>query len=129
MVDVKSEPGTGRIISEEINLGMVGYGRIATRFVRESEFVKGIRLKGVFGLVSDEDNLRKFKEINGIDFYSCDYEEFLERVDAVYIATPHLTHLDYVRNALEKKKHVLCEKPMTLSEKDAVKLYRLAETK
>ena len=127
MVNVASKPWTGRVISGEINLGMVGYGRIATRFVQESRFVKGIRLKGVFGLVSDEENLRKFKETNKIDFYSYNYEEFLDRVDAVYIATPHLTHLDYARKALERKKHVLCEKPLTLSEKDAVKLYQLAE--
>lgn len=127
MINVTSEPGTGRIISGEINLGMVGYGRIATRFVRESEFVKGIRLKGVFGLLSDEDNLRQFKETHKIDFYSYNYDEFLDRIDAVYIATPHLTHLDYAIKALEKKKHVLCEKPITLSEKDLVKLYGLAE--
>jgi choline-phosphate cytidylyltransferase len=110
-----------------INLGMVGYGRIATRFIREATFVKGIRLKGVFGLESDEENLQQFKETNKIDFFSCNYDEFLDKVDAVYIATPHLTHFDYTRKALKKKKHVLCEKPLTLSEKDAIKLYHLAE--
>ncbi|HOU00902.1 MAG TPA: Gfo/Idh/MocA family oxidoreductase [Bacteroidales bacterium] len=127
MVNVTSEPGEGRVISGEINLGMVGYGRIATRFIRELVFVKGIRLKGVFGLISDVDNLRHFKETHKIDFYSFNYDEFLDRVDAVYIATPHLTHFEYAIKALEKGKHVLCEKPLTLSEKDAVKLYQLAE--
>lgn len=127
MVNLTSKPGKRGIMPGEINLGMIGYGRIATRFVRESRFVKGINLKGVFGLFSDEENLIKFKDANEINFCSCDYDEFLDNIDAVYIATPHLTHFDYTKKALERKKHVLCEKPLTLSEKNSVELYSLAE--
>lgn len=125
-LNVTSLPGYRGIMPGDINLGMIGYGRIAARFVRESGFVKGIRLKGVYGLISDKENLIKFMEANKIDFYSCNFDEFLDKVDAVYIATPHLTHFDYAKKALERKKHVLCEKPITLSEKDAAELYNLA---
>jgi predicted dehydrogenase len=51
----------------------------------------------------------------------------LENVDAVYIATPHGTHYDYARRALIVGKHVLCEKPMVLSELEARELFDIAE--
>ena len=37
-------------------------------------------------------------------------------MDAVYLATPHETHYDYVRRALLRGRHVLCEKPMAFTE-------------
>lgn len=36
-------------------------------------------------------------------------------IDAVYIATPHNTHYEYIKKALNNNKHVLCEKSITLS--------------
>ena len=51
------------------------------------------------------------------------------KVDAVYIASPHQTHADYIRQALEADKHVLCEKPIVLSVAEAQELYRLATGK
>lgn len=36
-------------------------------------------------------------------------------VDAVYITTPHNTHIAYLRGALAAGKHVLCEKAITLN--------------
>ena len=37
-----------------------------------------------------------------------------ENVDIIYISTPHNTHIKYLIKALEKGKHVLCEKNITL---------------
>ena len=36
-------------------------------------------------------------------------------IDAVYITTPHNTHISYLRGALSAGKHVLCEKAITLN--------------
>lgn len=36
-------------------------------------------------------------------------------IDAVYITTPHNTHITYLRAALAAGKHVLCEKAITLN--------------
>lgn len=35
-----------------LKLGLIGYGRIANRFIYESKFVSGINVEGVFGLMS-----------------------------------------------------------------------------
>jgi predicted dehydrogenase len=47
-------------------------------------------------------------------------------VDVVYIATPHAFHLENARLCFEAGKHVLCEKPLTLSTADAEEMVRLA---
>lgn len=104
---------------------MVGYGRIANRFVKESKFVSGVNIEGVFGRQLDK--LKNFAHLHELDFYTNKYDDFLKKVDAVYIATPHLSHYTYAKNALINGKHVLCEKPMVLTNKEAKELYRIAE--
>ena len=56
-------------------------------------------------------------------------EKFWEDVDAVYIASPHVTHYGYIKGAIEHGKHVLCEKPMVLKAAEAHELYGLAKEK
>lgn len=41
-----------------------------------------------------------------------------DSVDIIYISTPHNTHINYLIKALENKKHVLCEKSITLNSKE-----------
>jgi choline-phosphate cytidylyltransferase len=109
-----------------LKLGIVGYGRIANRFITESKFVSGVSIEGVFGL--NENSLKQFVEKHELDFFSLNYNEFLDRVDAVYIASPPLTHYDYIKKALIKGKHALCEKPIVLFSKQASELYALANS-
>lgn len=106
-----------------VRIGVVGSGRIAKRFVPETDVVDGACVTSV--LNPDEVEAKKFASEFGIDPY-CKYESFLERVDAVYIASPHLSHYLYAKGALLAGKHVLCEIPMTLSGKEARELYELA---
>lgn len=108
-----------------IHLGIVGCGRIANRFVAESKFVSGLSVEGVFNphVLSAQQFAQKYELSFGID----DYNEFLKRINAVYIASPHDTHYGYVKSALESGKHVLCEKPMALTQAEASELYSIAK--
>lgn len=110
-----------------IELGVIGSGRIADRFIVESKYVSGVDVKGVYN--PKIESAKKFCEKHELDFYSSDFEDFISRVDAVYIASPHLTHFGYIRKCLENSKHVLCEKPMVLSVIEAEELFKLAENK
>lgn len=60
-----------------------------------------------------------------------DYEEMLarERMDAVIVASPHTLHYRHASAALARGCHVLVEKPMTTSAREAQHLVRLAEEK
>ncbi|MCM1266066.1 MAG: Gfo/Idh/MocA family oxidoreductase [Candidatus Gastranaerophilales bacterium] len=108
-----------------MKLGIVGNGRIAGRFIAEARYVSGLSVEAVCG--HNIDNVKQFAEKFELNNYFVDYETFLKEVDAVYVASPHKTHYDYVKEAILNKKHVLCEKPMVLSEKQAIELFELAE--
>lgn len=112
---------------EIIRLGIIGSGRIAARFVPESKFVSGLNIEGVYNphVASAE----RFAKEHGLEFFTDDEEEFYRHVNAVNIASPHDTHYEYVKRALEHGKHVLCEKPMALSKKQSEELFALAQEK
>jgi len=96
-----------------INLGIIGCGRIARRFVPEARFVSGVIVDWVFN--PNKKSAETFAEKFELGFATDDWNAFIQNVDAVYIASPHETHYMYAKSALEAGKHVLCEKPLTLS--------------
>lgn len=59
------------------------------------------------------------------------YDHMLEngRIDAIAIATPAQSHFYLAKKALEHNKHLLIEKPITLSSEEAKELIELAEKK
>ena len=105
-------------------IGIIGTGRIAERFIPEAKLVSGINTQGVYN--PHTESAVKFAEKWGIDSYQ-DIEDFYEAVEAVYIATPHEMHYDYIKSALEHGKHVLCEKPMVLHRAQAEELFPYAK--
>ena len=110
---------------EVISVGIVGCGRIATRFVSEIEYVNGAEIATIY---DSESNVKfDFAKEHHIPKTASTFEDLLNTVDAVYIATPHLTHYAYIKQALVAGKHVLCETPLVLRGDEAKELYDLAE--
>lgn len=107
-----------------LRLGIVGNGRIAKRFIKESKYVSGVDIDSIFA--RDIDKLKNTCEQFSLSNYYTNYDEFLQNIDAVYIAVPHIFHYQYAKEALLKGKHVLCEKPMTLSSEETKDLYKIA---
>ena len=74
------------------------------------------------------DKACSFAEKYGAAAFKTAEEAILRKdVDAVYIATPHTSHLEYSIIALKNHKPVLCEKPVGINTNDAEKLIRYAE--
>jgi choline-phosphate cytidylyltransferase len=90
----------------------------------ELKYVSGVNATAVYN--PHKNSAEKFAQAFELDAYSAKYEQFLEHVDAVYIATPHDTHYDYTKRALLAEKHVLCEKPFVLKRAEAEELFELA---
>lgn len=111
-------------INKTFRLGVIGCGRIASRFLRESKYVSGVELVGVYN--PNVESAKNFCDANELEFYTSDMCEFLDKVDAVYIASPHSTHYKYAKECIEGSKHVLCEKPICLSKTEAEDLFELA---
>lgn len=50
-----------------------------------------------------------------------------DNVDIIYITTPHNTHIDFMKKAIENGKHILVEKSITLNSKELDESISLAE--
>lgn len=104
-------------------VGIIGTGRIANRFMPEAKLVSGVNTQSVYN--PHAESAKKFAARWDIDAYE-DIESFFDSIDMVYIASPHETHYDYIKQALEHGKHVLCEKPMCLNRAQAEELFERA---
>ncbi len=73
-----------------------------------------------------EDSLAKYPKCHILR----SFEEMIQRnsIDMVVVNTPDRTHFDYVKMALEAGKHVVVEKPFTITAQEAEKLTALAKT-
>ncbi len=81
-------------------------------------------------LVSDDPTKREeLGKKYGVKTYSYDqYEECLNSgVDAVYIALPNHLHLEYTQRAAACGIHILCEKPMAVTEEECEQMTRAAK--
>ena len=110
-----------------LRVGIVGAGRIAARFVDEARYVSGISVEAVYS--RNHDRAVAFAERCELQWANESFEHLLQHVDAIYVASPHASHFDYAKQAIEAGVHVLCEKPMTLSKEQTAELYALASAR
>lgn len=113
--------------TESVRVGIIGCGRVASRFPSEASVVNGIDIVGVYDTDSNA-AIGLSNENGNIKIYP-NREELLKNVDAVYIATPHLSHGKLIREAIGFGVHILCETPMVLNGAEAKELFELAEKK
>ena len=109
-----------------IRAGIIGTGRIAGRFIPEATAVSGINVQSVYNPHAESE--KKFGSKWNLDTPDS-LEAFWNGIDIVYIASPHETHFEYAKQALEHGKHVLCEKPLALQKAEVTELYDLAKKK
>lgn len=110
-----------------VRIGIIGTGSIAGRFVPEAKFVSGNTINAAYN--PDHAECEAFCSANGIPLAARTFEELLDGCDAVYVASPHYTHYEYVKAALEAGKDVLCETPFVLRLTQAEELYSIAEAR
>ena len=111
----------------DVSMGIIGCGRVAGRFPAEADVVNGLKIVAVYDINQAEAE-KLTSTIEGVK--TCNsVEELYESVDAVYIATPHLSHYQYIKDSIFAGKHVLCETPMVLKGEEAKELFALAEEK
>ena len=111
----------------QVNIGIIGTGSIASRFVPESNNVNSAVITAAYN-PNMGDNM-VFCEKFQIPTMAHDLDELYANCNAVYIASPHYTHYDYAKSALIAGKHVLCETPFVFSRAQAEELYQIAEEK
>lgn len=77
----------------------------------------------------DPEKVQSFREKFGFEKGYNSYEELLNDplVEAVYIPLPNSLHFEWAKKALQRGKHVLCEKPLTPTAEEAEELFKTAE--
>lgn len=108
---------------DQVQIALIGAGGMGTSDAITCLTVPGVKLVAVCDLY--DGRLADAKKRWGNDIFTTrDYREILERkdVDAVIVGTPDHWHKDISVAAMNKGKHVYCEKPMVhdISEAPAV---------
>ena len=108
-----------------IRYGILGAARIARAFAREKPGNAEIAAIASRDIEKAKDFAREFQ----IPTSYGSYEDLVQdkTIDAVYIALPHHMHHEYTIRCAEVGKHVLCEKPATLSVKEMVEMKNACE--
>jgi predicted dehydrogenase len=112
---------------DPIGLAVIGAGYWGPNLVRTAQATPGIRLEWLCDL--NEARARTVLGAYTTVRATASVEQVLTdpAVTAVAIATPAATHADLIRAALEAGRHVLVEKPLTLSAAEGAKLIDLAD--
>jgi UDP-N-acetylglucosamine 3-dehydrogenase len=113
----------------KFNVGVIGIGYWGKKILDEFSNVENVTVIGVSDL--DEKNLAFASERHGVKAGHKDYRELLAVKDlhAVAVCTPNQTHFGTCKDALEAGKHVIVEKPITLTSKEGKELVALAKSK
>jgi len=115
-------------MGKKIKWGILGSAHIATEHVIPA--MLSCQYGEVYAIASrSTEKAQNIAEQFGIPEFYGSYEELLadKEVDAIYIPLPNHLHVQWAIKALEADKHVLVEKPVGLSSKEAERL--LQETK
>ncbi|UCC40428.1 MAG: Gfo/Idh/MocA family oxidoreductase, partial [Candidatus Aminicenantes bacterium] len=109
-----------------VTLGVIGCGHWGPNHIRNFSFLQNVSVKSCADI--DEDRLKQMKSLYPDIITTTDYMDILndEEVNAVVVATPTATHYKIIKDAFEKGKDVLCEKPMTIDVDESKELVELS---
>ncbi len=98
----------------QLRWGVIGCGVIANQMA-EALALEGRTLDGVANRTQPK--AEEFAKRHGVKKVYPSIDALIDSpdIDAIWLTTPHNTHIEYLRRALAAKKHVLCEKSITLN--------------
>ncbi|WP_167957419.1 Gfo/Idh/MocA family protein [Anaerosporobacter faecicola] len=112
-----------------MRIGILGAGKIAQTMANTINQMKDV--EGYAVASREKSKADAFAKKNGFSKAFGSYEELVqdEKVDLIYIATPHSHHYEHAKLCIEYKKPVLCEKAFTANAAQAREIFALAKEK
>ena len=109
-----------------VKVGLIGIGYIGHAHLSALKQIDNAQLIAIVDF--NEKEGRKIAQENNTDYFK-DIDEMLKNVDvdAVIICVPTFAHAELAIKAANEKKHILCEKPLTLTLKDADNMIEAAK--
>jgi len=108
-----------------VKLSIIGCGAVVQeRYLPASKLIPNIEILYVIdtNIKTAEEVARRFRVPN----YTNDYQAIFGKVDAAVIATPPKYHAQIAIDCLNHGIHVLCEKPLAISSKEAQRIVRIS---
>jgi predicted dehydrogenase len=110
-----------------MNWGIISYGAIAPKFLKSLFDTREEHLVAIASATNNDEARQKYPGLNVFSNY-LDLLK-LDEVNVVYISSTHNMHFIHAMAAIEAGKHVLCEKPMTISYQETSALCEAAKSK
>ena len=108
------------------HFAILGLGKIARKFAEDLALIPDAKLIAVGSRSLERANAfaADFGASHAAGSYAATFSG--PRVDAVYVATPHITHRDLTIMCLEKGIPVICEKPLGLNLSEVTEMVNVA---
>ncbi|MFI3172766.1 MAG: Gfo/Idh/MocA family oxidoreductase [Eubacteriales bacterium] len=102
-----------------MKVGIIGAGQIASKMARTLGRMEDATCYGIASRSLEK--AQTFADAYGVEKAYGSYEELVqdEEIELVYIATPHVFHLEHAKLAMQHGKSVLCEKPFMVNAEQA----------
>ena len=107
----------------QVRAGVIGVGHLGQHHARLYASLPGVQLVGVVD--QSGDRARLIAERHGTRVFGT-LDELLSHVDVVSVAVPTSAHYAVAKSCLLAGKHVLIEKPITVTSEEAHTLVQLA---
>ena len=115
-------------MERKVKWGFMGLGSVAHGFIEGLKTVKDAEIVAIGDLPQFYERACSFADKHGISQRYDSFEALAESdVDVIYISTINSLHKSCCLTAMERGKHVLCEKPVTLFASDLDELKICAE--
>ena len=111
------------MVNNKIRIGVIGLGYLGKFHYQKYKANKHVKLTSVVDTDKESYSIIKGKDVLMFE----KYQDIVDKVDAVSIVTPTVTHYKLAKYFLDNKIHVLLEKPMTETVAQAKKLNAIAK--
>lgn len=131
MIQAKNQNNASMNGKRKVRYAVVGLGWIAQATILPA-FANDLENSELVALVSEDPaKLETLSKQYGVQ-HCYSYEEYEQclnsgEIDAVYIALPNHLHCEYTVKAARAGIHILCEKPMAVTEQECEQMIRAAE--
>ncbi len=111
-----------------IKYSVIGTSWISRSFIDGASLHQGLILDGVYSRSAEKG--KAFAEATGAKRVFTDFTSLLQSdTDLVYVASPNVCHFSQCKELLQNNKHVICEKPITITLSEYKELSSIAESK
>ena len=112
-----------------MQIGIVGAGMTVPWFLEAAKLIPEMEVRALFA--RKEEKRKEICEKYQVPVAYDSYEKLLadQSIDVLYLPVPNHLHYSFTKQALEAGKHVILEKPFTVTYEEAKKLAELAQAK